>query len=256
MIDFVFPYILPDSRDNGEELKYALRSIEKCFSDFRIWIIGEKPSWITNIQYIQTDRKQTAWEDVNFKIYEIINNEAIGEDFILMNDDFYFINDVSYEYLKRYRAVRKLDENSVWENSNVRGQESLRALNKTYIELRKKYLSEPGRTIWDFETHLPRVFNKSKLISLYKDYDLCNNQLAIATLYFNIYSESESPIIVNDRIISNDTVLRFRSDTIFKLPVLKILISNKRFISNSAPGFETAKLILSNQFTKKSSFEK
>lgn len=254
MIDIIYPYILPYSGDNGDELKFSLRSLEKCFSDFKIWIVGEKPNWIKNVEFISSKKKCNAWKDVNCKVNTILNIDSIGKNFILMNDDIYFANHLTFDYLSKLRASKELTDNTLWD-INTRGRESFLALNNAYVKIKMKFKNIATLSIWDYESHLPRVFNKSLLIDVYKEYDLCNNQISIPTLYFNYYHPDTTPEIVKDYIVSNDVVLRFKSKTNYDLKTLKLLVSNKKIISNSAPGFNKAKKLLEDLFSNKSSYE-
>lgn len=46
-------YILKQS-DINPDLKFSLRSIEKFCTYRKVWIVGYKPSWIKNVEYLPT----------------------------------------------------------------------------------------------------------------------------------------------------------------------------------------------------------
>jgi hypothetical protein len=55
MVDVYYPYV--ESEAKWQELKYSLRSIEKHFPfDFKVWLVGDLPEWITGVNYIPHKR--------------------------------------------------------------------------------------------------------------------------------------------------------------------------------------------------------
>ena len=86
LYDFV--YIVKESEDN-EELRYSLRSISKFYPSNKIWIVGYKPSWIQNVNYIPVKQDcGDKWKNSVNNIIKACESEEISNDFILMNDDF------------------------------------------------------------------------------------------------------------------------------------------------------------------------
>jgi hypothetical protein len=154
-IDLV--YILgTGSRWNDNEIRYSLRSVENYFpSAGRIFIIGECPDWATNIIHIKiNDKFDNKLLNARAKYMVAATDKQISKNFILMNDDFFFLKGV----------------NSIPNYS--RG---------TMKEMMAKHPSKNGyyyRSLWDtqkrldamgipdaidFEVHAPIILNKEKL---------------------------------------------------------------------------------------------
>lgn len=154
-IDLV--YILgTGSRWNDNEIRYSLRSVQNYFPNVgKVFIIGECPDWATNIIHIKAPNKyDNKLLNARMKYLEAATNKQISENFILMNDDFFFL-----------KEVKKIPNYS-------RG---------TIEEMMKQHPTKNGyyyRSLWDthkrldgmgikdsidFEVHAPIIFNKEKL---------------------------------------------------------------------------------------------
>lgn len=75
----VIPYI----ETNTDELRYCLRSIEKYIEDPEVIIIGAKPEWIKDVDYIFYKDNPTY----------CLKERNIFEKIIIVKEDFFFFND-------------------------------------------------------------------------------------------------------------------------------------------------------------------
>lgn len=87
-------YILgKGSPRNDLELLFSLRSVKKYMGDLgRVFICGERPLWLKNVVHIPcTDPYDKHWQNAHNKIKKACENEALSEEFLLMNDDFFML---------------------------------------------------------------------------------------------------------------------------------------------------------------------
>lgn len=157
-IDLV--YILGNgSRWNNNEIRYSLRSVESYFPAARqVFVIGDCPEWSQNVIHIKVpDTYENKLMNAREKYMAAATDPRIGKNFVLMNDDFFFI-----------RQTEEIPNYS-------RG---------TIAEMMSKHLSKNGyyyRSLWDtrrrldamgipeaidFEVHAPMILNKEKLLTV------------------------------------------------------------------------------------------
>ena len=90
------------SRWMDNELKYALRSIEKHLKDHsgRVLLIGERPKWIKNVDHYDISDKPGR---KNFSIFQKILTGCEmcnGDDFLFWNDDHFLLKDLKVSDFK------------------------------------------------------------------------------------------------------------------------------------------------------------
>lgn len=80
---------------NAQELRYCLRGIEKFVNNPEVLIIGDRPKWVKNIDFIPCREKgELKWKERN--IYEKL--KLVKEDFLYFNDDHYLLQPFTYDY--------------------------------------------------------------------------------------------------------------------------------------------------------------
>ena len=202
-LDFVY-IIKPNEK--GDELRYSLRSIDKHYPNHKVWIVGYKPSWVQNVQYLPTKQTGTKWSNSTNNVISICNCPEISEDFILMNDDFFCINptmslediidsnfglldDVVYRYrnLKSGWARGFKYINELMQNLNIKGP------------------------LYSYEAHLPLKINKKKFLEVIsfpevQKFMQTSKVLHKRTLYKN-YDKPEKSII-----LKTDTKVTLKKD--------------------------------------------
>ncbi|PLX14249.1 MAG: hypothetical protein C0594_00295 [Marinilabiliales bacterium] len=195
-LDIVIPYIL--GPEDGLELRYALRSIEKNIifnGEVRIFLIGEKPQWIKNIIHIPVERisgvKFKAFIDTLNKTYIACNHDDLNENFIYSNDDIFFINETGFEDIRQTKAITEPENNENWINELKASENYKQLLRKT-----TRKLTEEGLTHYIYDTHSANVFNKKKFLELYEKYNCKAEPYLFNTLYFNNFT-SKAPLILN-----------------------------------------------------------
>lgn len=162
MNDIVIP--LGPTMDNHEELRYALRSIEKNVKNYRdIWIIGELPEWITNVKNIpHSDDWHPKWKERNIwkKICAACINREVSDDFTFFNDDHFILSEIdATDYPYYYKgSVSK----SIRENRSVYRKTMTHTVN---------FLLSRGFQNRNADTHCPIIYNKKKFLNSFNHTD-------------------------------------------------------------------------------------
>ena len=157
-IDIV--YILGDgSRWNNNEIRYSLRSLEKNFEHRKVFIIGEKPEWITNVIHIpiidgKSNENGIKLLNAKRKYLTAATDMRISKDFVLMNDDFFFL-----EKMENISNYSRGTLSEMIKRHPTKGGYYYRSLMDTRHRLSTMGIEEPI----DFEVHAPIIFNKEKL---------------------------------------------------------------------------------------------
>ena len=85
----VLYYIGGGSMRNNVELRLSLRALEKHCKDLgKVFIVGNKPAFLKNVEYIWVEDKFEWWRNAFEKTKAAIK-AGISDDFLLMNDDFF-----------------------------------------------------------------------------------------------------------------------------------------------------------------------
>ncbi len=88
MVDVVIPYWTPPHGDH--ELKFALRSIAETVSPERVFLLGDCPDWVTGVEHAPgDDTTDKPLLNVMRKLRALVHSNALSEEFLLWNDDFF-----------------------------------------------------------------------------------------------------------------------------------------------------------------------
>jgi hypothetical protein len=99
MLDVVYKLGTKCGIKNYEELRYSLRSLENLSGLGRVFIIGVKPDWVTNVIHYSFPDSYTQNKDANLinKILFACTRSILSEEFLNFSDDQYLIKPVSIE---------------------------------------------------------------------------------------------------------------------------------------------------------------
>ena len=166
-------YIVKETKDKNMELFFSLRSLQNIKYN-RVFIIWYKPKWIKNIIHIDHQDLKSKYENVKEK-HKIIADLWL-DDFIYMNDDFYFLEkqEVKNYIIWTLQAQKKYIQRRDWYKKS-----------KYYL-----WLDYIQNTFWkdalSYEAHTPMIMNWQKLkdlINKYPDY----KANILRSLYWNYY---------------------------------------------------------------------
>lgn len=190
-------YIVKKAEVNNE-LRYSLRSIAKFLPQSNIWIVGYKPSWVQNVNYLPVEQTGNKWQNSITNIIAACKCPDISEDFVLMNDDFIAIKPIT-NLEESVNVSLGLLSNSIkihdkkvsnWHKAFKYVDELLKDLN----------VKEP---YYDYETHLPLQINKEKYLAIMnlakvKEFMKTDKILHKRTLYKNIDSNTIPTTLIHD----------------------------------------------------------
>jgi hypothetical protein len=161
IMDFVY-LVKNDPENDSEELRYSLRSL-KNIPHATVFLVGEKPDWVTNIVFIPVEQSENKYQSVRKSIETAIANDAISDDFVIMNDDFFIMKPMTEITVTNFGTIR-----SVIEKYHQRYPDAspyTDSMKQMYTLLLRKGFSDP----LSYELHMPMLMNKGKLRQLYKE---------------------------------------------------------------------------------------
>lgn len=155
-------YVLKNSTTN-EEFRYSLRSLEKHCSNYgKVITVGGLVDGITTDVNINiTQPGKTKYDRVNTMLKEICLSPLIADDFVLMNDDFFIMEDLDMSKLKPYYRCSMHDYLQIIIESKCPSTYTER-LSRAAMALESLDLDTKC-----YELHVPMLFNKHKLLETF-----------------------------------------------------------------------------------------
>lgn len=170
-----------------DELRLALRSIKKNVKfDYQIIIIGDAPEWI-NKEKITVLNPEFTPADTHPKAFNVIDkmrfaceSADVTNKILMTYDDIIFLNPIKATDVSTTVALGMIpqDPNHKWTGSAA----WVEVMRNTIAALKRNEMST-----YNYETHLPRLFNKEKLASLFQKFGFKKRAYCLPTLYFNEY---------------------------------------------------------------------
>jgi len=81
-------YVVKRAADNGDELRYSLRSLRNIDHD-NVWIVGQNYPWTKSVRFLETNQAKNSWANVHNSLRRVCLEQELSDDFIFFNDDFY-----------------------------------------------------------------------------------------------------------------------------------------------------------------------
>lgn len=239
MMSIIIPY--RKEPNNGLELKYALRSIQKYLNGFKeIWIIGDCPGWVININHIDV-REETGKNARNIlrKILKGFDRREVGETVLQWQDDIFLTQPLQVKDIK-YWYDRTLEE-AIYEHHGSY---------HTYITNTALKITEAAKF---YDIHVPIIYKKNRFEQLAKSYDWDRKNYILKTLYCSSgaincqYIDGIQTEQMKDCKIA--TPLRFNE--------IKKKIGGSLFFSTSPQGLNEEMMeVFEELYPEKSNFEK
>ncbi|HOM27128.1 MAG TPA: hypothetical protein PKV21_06445 [bacterium] len=165
------------------ELRYSLRSAEKNLKFDNVFLIGYKPDFIKNVNFIKyNDIKNNKYNNVYEKMKIILETKEISDNFILSNDDFFILkeyNEIPYYYkgtLEYYYMNYQYKESYYYKEG----------IKKLYEEFKNGLF---------FGVHFPIVYNKEKLKFIIDKY---KSNTMLRSYYCNYFIKEINPVFTDD----------------------------------------------------------
>lgn len=251
-LDFILPYVM--GPDKGMELKFALRSIEKNFihDNYRVIIVGDKPDWLTGVEHLPFTRipeqKHRNFADQLLKLYAVLTNLDVGSNFVWTYDDVYFTSPVKLADLKQLKAVASFDRYPDHLEGKGAGPNWKTTMSYTMVSA-----IENGGSNYNYETHLPRYFAKTRVLQLIDKFNLLSKPMMISSLYYNIYEKGKHPVCLYD---DSTQRIRFLLRSMFDVASLRKQLRRYLFTNNDPNNWNTVlKTVLQEMFPEKSKYE-
>lgn len=203
MIDIVYLF-KEDLENNSKELRYSLRSL-KNIPHGKVFIVGEKPDWVTNVEYIPVAQSKTKGENVMMNLFAATRSTQISDDFIMMNDDFFIMQKMQKMPTLNFGDMKNLISRYVARYPE--GSRYIDSMKKLYEVLIERGYEAPI----SYELHVPMVINKQKVRSLRKHVDGSLYQFrTFYGNYFHVGGETVRDVKIfiesrhNDSLYSSD----------------------------------------------------
>lgn len=150
LLDVVYP-VRPG--DSNAELQYSLRALEANFPHATVWIVGYKPAWVTNVEYLPGNDQSSPRANLYWNILNACRLPDLSDDIVLMNDDFHLtapVQEIPVVYrglLRDHIGLPRVQRGAAW------WRESLQT---TLTCLQAHGIAEP----LSYELHTPFVVKK------------------------------------------------------------------------------------------------
>lgn len=249
IIDIVYPNVA--NLAQWEELKFSLRSVEKNLRNipYRIVIVGDKPEWANDrVIHIPCPHSgKTPRIDILYKHEAVRKSELIGEEYIWMNDDIYFVNPVQYADFclnvargSLRSAISHMNGKTIWGRDNT---------------ITLAILEESKLPSWNYAIHIPHRYEKGKVLKMVEMFNMLERPIVLEQVYYNYWFVDLRPYQASLDVGNNITFSINRPNP--SSSALKSQLQVKKFMNNGEAGMsDTLKLLLKKLFPDRSSFEK
>lgn len=189
-------YLLgPGSLWHDRELFYSLRSVQRhLIGRNRVYVVGSPPRFAgppgIPFKFLPfPDSTHCSQHNVRAKLQHILFLPNISDEFLLMNDDFYFLEDRRIDDIPLYRQGT-LPMHIEWREHT--GNPYVESLKKTASALASKGLPQV-----DFELHAPIRYQKDVLAAVLDDFNFDwsgHRGLLVRSLYGNYLRSHGVPL--------------------------------------------------------------
>lgn len=143
--------------DYNDELRWTLRCLQTNYPHYgRIWIVGHKPNWLTNVEFIPGNPSRHLHANIYLNLLAAATHPDVPAQFLIFNDDFFVtepINDIPIGYrctLREHLAIRGARRGAAWWRDSLR---------TTMICLQTAGFDDPI----SYELHIPLPVRKDLL---------------------------------------------------------------------------------------------
>lgn len=187
--------------DWGKELLYTLRSLDQYFEPINLTVYSTKPhEWLTGcdqrivdpyypsrLNEIYKSKKYEHWFDSINKL-KLYARSCTEERFIYTYDDIMLLREATAKDIIHYPQEKITPKHMLRYARHRHGETILSAIGKCRSPV-----------LYNYETHLPRIYETEKLLHLFKEFPLKKEVVpySIASLYFNYFGNDVEQELVN-----------------------------------------------------------
>ena len=163
LMDMDIVYFVKNSYEN-EELRYSLRSVEINLPHRNVWIYGTLPCGIMVDRVARIAQTgHTKWDRVRSMYDKLYINDALSDNFIIMNDDFFVMEPINE--IKTHHGGTLQERIEVIEKAFNGPTSYTMRLRRT-----NEHLKALGLPTKNYELHIPFMVNKNKFLEQLKTY--------------------------------------------------------------------------------------
>lgn len=232
MLEVVYQYL--HSASKWEELRYSLRSLDQHLkTPYRVWIVGDKPDWLTNVNHIPHQRVDSGWlnncYDAISKLEKVLNHPEIGNELLWMYDDMYLLKDAEQIDFEQFLAV----------NHSTNLDHTSSGIHKEILKETFKALKAAIRSTYNCETHTPRLYSKILLKEMVLKYSPKENRYLFSTLYFNDVYNGITPTLLSKEngikagFYGFDSLYSYKAKTVEEI---KTICARNKFLNHNDDG--------------------
>lgn len=78
----------------NEELRFSLRTVHRFFPDAPLYIVGDKPDWVTGVAFLQGNRHGAKKLNVWDNLVLLADWDDVPDDIVIMNDDMFIVQPI------------------------------------------------------------------------------------------------------------------------------------------------------------------
>jgi len=203
-MDFV--YILGSGSNwLDNELRYSLRSLKNVKDKIgKIWVVGKDSGFLKDVEHVPfPDDFKNKNQNALAKILFVCNEEPfLSEDFVLMNDDFYFLKPQPI----KNRARKSLKETLTDYRKRNINSKYVAAMENTVA-----YLENNNLPLVDYEVHYPLIINKEAFKKVFENIDWKANPLLFRSVYGNSVKLKTTRIKEDCKAYNDDDLKRMQN---------------------------------------------
>lgn len=174
-------YVLRNDIDNTDELRYSLRSLVN-FPHEKVWFFGGDPAGFRPDGKVPCEQRGVSvWQKTRWTIEQICKTPEVSENFWLFNDDFFIMHNVEAPADAYYD--RTLYQRNAEIRKNRLGGWSLYTVQ---LEQLRAALLDDKRKTYNYETHIPMLINKEKMLKVTRLYPRVALVRSIYGNYYNV----------------------------------------------------------------------
>lgn len=139
----------------NEELRYSLRALAAFLPVDRVWLVGHRPRWVVNVEYIVSEVRGTTYHCSLTHLTRACEHPDVSEEFVLLDDDFF--------------VLRRMERPPVAHMGPIAS-----VLPEKRDKAYRKALEATEKTLWDwgypdplcYELHIPIVLEKALVLEV------------------------------------------------------------------------------------------